>query len=233
MKSKGTLSISLVILIMVSYFIGFDVGLLKMQKVYAGGLIPYAKEELPIPTNVTVKTTYDTLTVTWCAIEEAESYYISLNDNCILVKDNIYTFNNLQPDTKYTVKVKAVIPYINCGRVGDINLDWDINSLDFALLRTYLLTDKLPITEKMLTDKNNDKTIDSVDAALVVSECLTLADVNGDNNIDAIDFAMLKSKILRGDGFTFPKCESLWSTEIIDYTKKTEDIEDNIVPELQ
>lgn len=227
MKSKRMLSISLAILIMASCFIGNDAGLLKMQTVYANTLIPYVKEDLPIPTNVTVKTTCKTLTVSWCAVEGAESYFISLNDNCINVKDNIYTYNNLQPDTKYTVKVRAVIPYVKEGWVGDINLDWQIDSLDFALLRTYLLTDKLPMTEKMLTDKNNDGSIDSVDASLVEFECLTLADVNGDYNINSIDFAMLKNRILRGDGFTFPKCESLWSAEITAYTKETENVENN------
>lgn len=230
MKSKRMLGIGLAAtLIMASCFTGIDVGLLKLQKVYAGTQLSSIKAAVSIPTNVVVKATDKTLTVSWDAVTGAESYDISLNDDCKKVTGLKYTYENLQPDTKYTVKVRAVNPYISDSLIGDLNIDGGIDSIDFAMLRTYLLTDDFPITYKMLTDKNEDGEINSIDMALVKIDCLTLADVNGDDSVNAVDFAMIKKKLLEGDNYNFPRCESLWSKETIKYTEKTEAVENEFI----
>lgn len=176
------------------------------------------------------KTTETTFTVIWTGtLEENESFFVSLNDNYIKIDENEdentfereYTFENLEPNTKYTAKVVVVNPYVKEGLLGDVNLDGRIDSFDFAWLRNYLLTDTIPITENMLTDKNEDGVINSIDAGLIKNNCLILADVNGDKHVDAVDFAMLKKKLLNGDNYFFPEC----ITDKITVTKYTKTLD--------
>lgn len=220
MKSKQMVFISLVAaLIMASCFSVGDVGLINLQKV----------EAFVGPISATAETTDKTLTVTWDGmLEENESFFVVLNGDCRKVNGHQYTFENLEPDTMYRVDVYAVNPYIQEGLLGDVNLDGCINSLDFAWLRTYLLTDTIPITEQMVTDKNGDGVINQTDTQLIESDCLSLADVNRDNYIDAIDFAMMKKKLLNGDNYFFPGC--VWySNGVTKYTKTKEDFDGGFI----
>jgi endoglucanase len=66
--------------------------------------------------------------------------------------------------------------------LGDVNGDTEVNALDFALMKSYLIgnINDFPIVNDM-----------------------EIADVNGDNSIDALDFALLKQYIL-GKIIKFP-----------------------------
>jgi len=71
----------------------------------------------------------------------------------------------------------------NAGIVGDVNEDGIVNSIDYALMKSYLLgiTKDLPATDD-----------------------LWAGDVNGDGTIDSIDYALMKSYLL-GRINEFPK----------------------------
>lgn len=79
----------------------------------------------------------------------------------------------------------SVISYAQL-KVGDVNGDNDVNSIDFALMRSFLL-----------------KTIDSFD----VQDALWVGDTDGDGAINSIDFALMRQYLL-GIIKVFPKNES-------------------------
>ena len=61
------------------------------------------------------------------------------------------------------------------GMIGDINLDGDINAIDYILLKKYVL-------QTIQLNENQ----------------LAVADINGSGEIDAVDYILLKKKILNG-----------------------------------
>ncbi|HPU40953.1 MAG TPA: dockerin type I repeat-containing protein, partial [Acetivibrio clariflavus] len=65
-------------------------------------------------------------------------------------------------------------PTSNTYLVGDVNHDNNINSIDYALMKSYLLGMKLPEN----TFFKNE------------------ADVNGDGDINSVDYALLKQRLL-------------------------------------
>lgn len=71
---------------------------------------------------------------------------------------------------------------------GDINGDGNRNSIDFAIMRMYLLG--------IIKDFDSKKVVEDYDS-------IKAADVNGDGNITAIDFALMR-KFLMGMIKTFP-----------------------------
>ena len=61
------------------------------------------------------------------------------------------------------------------GDIGDLNLDGDINAIDYILLKKYVLQ-TIQLNERQLA----------------------VADINGSGEIDAVDYILLKKKILNG-----------------------------------
>lgn len=71
--------------------------------------------QLNIPGNVSAAATDRTLTVSFDAVEGAESYDISINGDITNTAQNRFVFNELSPNTLYSIKVRAV----NAGGCGE------------------------------------------------------------------------------------------------------------------
>ncbi len=186
----------LVLLLVIQSFNGIDFSMLQVQKAYAD-TIPSTES---IPTNVNVETTDKTLTVRWDAVAGAESYDVSLNDddNITNVTSPNHTYDTLESNTQYTVKVRAV-SQSGKGLIGDLNCDNTVDALDLALIKKYI------------TDPSYD---------FPAEDDMWAADVNGDNSIDAIDLALFQKRML-DPNYTFPKSpfiKSEWSTGVSKYT---------------
>lgn len=84
--------------------------------------------------------------------------------------ENLYGFTETVTPTNTEA---TVTPTPSIGAVGDLNSDGSCNSIDFGLLRSYLLTIKTSITIN-----------------------LTNADVDGNGEVNALDFAYMRKKLL-------------------------------------
>ncbi len=91
------------------------------------------------------------------ALEKGETYYIAINGSI---------------ETNYTLTINKPIPEV---KIGDINGDDNVNAIDFANLRMYLLgmIDKFPSPSGHIA-----------------------ADINSDGAINSIDFAILRQYLL-------------------------------------
>ena len=150
---------------------------------------------ISIPENVVLTSTDTTLTVSWDAVEGANGYDISFDDNIIKTTVPNYTFTALEPNTEHTIKVRTVDPDMY-GLIGDLNGDSVVDALDMALIMKYMY----------------DNTFD-----FPVENDMWIADVNGDNSIDAMDYAQIRQYFL-GNITDFPKSLSAWSDEETKYT---------------
>ncbi|EPR08089.1 right-handed parallel beta-helix repeat-containing protein [Ruminiclostridium papyrosolvens] len=151
-----------------------------------------------IPANINLTSTDTTLTVSWDAVADAQSYDVSLDGNITNVTASSYAYSSLVPNSLHTVKVRAVKPCGN-GLVGDVNGDGIVDALDFALFK------------KRMMDSSYD---------FPVEDDMWAADLNGDNEINALDFALF-NKYMLDPSYTFPKSSvitSEWSNEISTYT---------------
>ncbi len=84
--------------------------------------------QLNIPGNVSAAATDKTLTVSFDAVEGAESYDISINGDITNTTQNRFVFNELSPNTLYSIKVRAV----NAGGCGE----WSTGVEKYTLLST-------------------------------------------------------------------------------------------------
>ena len=84
--------------------------------------------QLNIPGNVSAAATDRTLTVSFDAVEGAESYDIFINGDITNTAQNRFVFNELSPNTLYSIKVRAV----NAGGCGE----WSTGVEKYTLLST-------------------------------------------------------------------------------------------------
>ena len=84
---------------------------------------------ISVPENIDMTATDTTLTVSWDAVDGAQSYDVSLNGNEINISTNNYTYDGLETNTLYTVMVRAV-----CNE--EVRSDWSSEQSKYTLLST-------------------------------------------------------------------------------------------------
>ena len=161
--------------------------------------------QLNIPGNVSAAATDKTLTVSFDAVEGAESYDISINGDITNTTQNRFVFNELSPNTLYSIKVRAV----NAGGCGE----WSTGVEKYTLLST-------PVNIKATPSAI------SIDLSWEAVEGASGYEIDIDNKIinNVVDAKYCISNLTPGEQhFIRVKAKnenvtSSWSEEIIKYT---------------
>ena len=153
-------------------------------------------DAIPIP-GVYADASDTALNVSWNEIEQVQGYEVALNsESSIYTKVTSYKYESLEPNTQYSVKVRAISSYGTYGLIGDMNGDGEVESIDFQQMGMYLQEPNGAPSE----------------------ELLWIGDVNGDEVIDAIDYYLIRMYLLKMINY-FPKSSvSQWSTETLVHT---------------
>lgn len=153
-------------------------------------------DTIPVPV-VYAEASDTTLNVSWNETVQAQGYEVALNsDASIYIKATSFKYENLEPNTQYSVKVRAISSLGTYGLIGDMNGDGEVDSLDFLQMGLYLQEPNGTPSE----------------------ELLWVGDVDGDGVIDAIDYYLIRMYLLRMINY-FPKSSvSQWSTDTLAHT---------------
>ena len=78
---------------------------------------------------------------------------------------------------------------------GDVNQDGIVNSLDYAMLKSYVLCDNVDLLNKNYLDSEYDSIKDNYGNRVIITQNYYCADFNGDKSVDAFDVYYLDSRI--------------------------------------
>nr|MCR4594903.1 dockerin type I repeat-containing protein [Clostridiales bacterium] len=78
---------------------------------------------------------------------------------------------------------------------GDVNQDGIVNSLDYAMLKSYVLCDNVDLLNKNYLDSEYDSIKDNYGDRVIITQNYYSADFNNDKSVDAFDVYYLDSRI--------------------------------------
>ncbi|PYG87921.1 dockerin type I repeat protein [Ruminiclostridium sufflavum DSM 19573] len=153
-------------------------------------------QDIPVP-DVYADASDTAINAGWNAAAQAQGYEVSLNSgSSVYVEETSYKFEGLEPNSQYTVKVRAISSYGEYGLIGDMNGDGTVDSLDFQQMGVYLQDPPGALPE----------------------ELLWVGDVDGDGAINSIDYYLIRMYLLKMINY-FPKSSvSQWSEETAVHT---------------